>query len=1137
MKKLFTATLIALSFTGLHAQTLLEEGFETGNTGDKPTPVASTPGWTVVNGYTGQQTKYNWHNYYRKADGDPNEGGGATITGNCCAAVDAALFTSDTEGFGPREEILMTPELNLDDTYELDFTFIVSPVNRYDDSRYDLQVRVVTDDNLSAAETVFSIQNEAMLRENGIMVFPIEDWSPHTAKVNLNDYKGQKVKLAFVYKMMQKTANVLYLDDVVVKKAAPITAPIAQIDMESYDFGRMYVGEKMYSEVVTLVNTGKDGLKINSVSLPNGVSLTIDPTTVNLDRYTKTTFQLRYEASLTSATTGNAVLHTNGGDVSIAIKAAKDAVPAGMYLETFEGFFPPAGWSNSGWGPARQALEGDRSVCAGGGYGASVLTSPKIDLTDGGKVTFTYFNYFDSDDPDGAPEYDVTLQVSYDGGTNWTTKWTSDYVSHLNALFTETVDLGYGDDNCMIRWFYPEVESDDNGAYPHSTFYLDRVLLPNLVGADGVPTRVKYIAPANGDENIYPQDVKLEWGPAQFAKGYKLYVGTNNEMNDLINGQDMGTALEYVIPKCAYSATYRWKVVAYNDKGDCSNPGSSRFSTQQDATVASFPYEQNFDFDSKTQEVPTGWTSVPAASYNRRWELNNLNPYVFDNKKYGVMYTTWLNPGEWNALVSPEFKLPEGSNMEISFIWGDEHPTDLLIDASGTVRKHNEDPDNGIDILYFDILDNGEWKELSHLSDLKNDDEKKYWINEKIDLKPYAGKTVQFRWRYESMSLKSNGASLTHVVVSENQAQKGEFNLSSWNAGKVNNEKAVNSGEIYSIINRGSEALTVKSATFGSPNFSTSLAAGDKIEVNGTKMFSMQFNALTDPKTVNDALTVEFEGGYKMQLPVGGVALDKAIIYHSFEDNPLDLVWDEWFTMIDADKSPNYHFSSSWVGYSADGQKCAFSSESDSYENGMYGMMNPVWGDRALVGACPQNTTADNWIISPKLNATESSKFDFYARNWETTGSVLPEDKHHVTVLVSTKDNPGTKDFEVVMEDTEMPYLGIGEWNHYEVDLGKYAGKGIYVALRHTTVQVTNLAFFDDFTFSNFNGIAAVTPEDPTLGVDGITADNASVEVYTAGGILVAKGTGTETIDNLAKGIYIVVINDADGHRTLKITK
>ena len=191
------------------AQTLLEEDFETSSTETFSQPIAVGAGWTTVDSYNGSKQAYRWHNYYSDK---------GTIGGTHVAGCDAPTYESDPNGgFGPKEEVLLTPELNLDNTYELTFTFIVSPMNAYETSMYDLQVRVVEDGDLANAETVFSIQNQAMLKESGVLTYPITTWDPHTAKISLEDWQGKKVKRAFVHKMMTKIANVAWLDDVSVK--------------------------------------------------------------------------------------------------------------------------------------------------------------------------------------------------------------------------------------------------------------------------------------------------------------------------------------------------------------------------------------------------------------------------------------------------------------------------------------------------------------------------------------------------------------------------------------------------------------------------------------------------------------------------------------------------------------------------------------------------------------------------------------------------------------------------------------------------------------------------------------------------------------------------------------------------------
>ena len=1110
-----------LATAGVQAQTILEEDFETGNTGNALQPVAKGEGWTVKNGYTGTTAKYVWHNYYEKT----TDSNGNVLSTNCLAAVSAPLTANPEDGSGPREEILLTPELDLNDTYQLQFTWQVSPVNSSENSRYDLQVRVVEGDDLNGAETIFSIQNEKMLRESGVSVFPITTWDWFTSRIDLSDFKGSKVKLAFVYKMFNTSANMASIDDVTVKKFTPASGPVAKLSLDRYNFGQVYVGEKMYSDVFTLTNEGKDGLKITSVDLPQGVGLSIDPSSVSLDRYQSVDFHLYYKAEMTTPASGKAVLHTTGGDVAINFSAEKTLVPEGAVYEGFESYFPPAGWAANGWTWRNGGFEGDHSVLGAGDFGNTWLRSPQLDLSDGGSVTFTYYNAYDGD---LAPFYDIELQVSYDGGDNWSTKWkTSD--SQINQLLTQTVDLGTGTDESYIRWYYPAVESDDEGAFDHSTFTLDRVVLPHVYGMDGVPGKVTMLSPKNLETDIYPKDVVLSWAPAQFAKGYKLYVGTTAAANELVDGIDVGNVLTYTLPVCGYETEYRWKVVGYNDKGECPNPSTWRFTTQEDASVASYPYEETFA-DGK---IPTGWVCTPSTDYYaRNWYVNTMFPYVVDGKEYNPLASFWLDKGQQNAITTPDFQLPADKPMTISFAWGDGHPSDLKTDPAGLAKKNNATPDNGRSMAVFEILADGVWTELSRLSEERTDEYVPYWITEQFDLSVYAGKTVAFRWRHISLSGNDPQQSIACVKVEEAAGSKASFNKTTWSAGKVNYGKAIDSGEIYTLFNQGFDALKVKSVSFDNPNFSTSISAGDEIPAGGYKQFSIRFDALTTPGDFDDALTINFESGYSIELPVSATALADDTYYYSFEPNALDYDWETDFSMIDVDNGPGYTFTSYCIYYSKDGPRCAFSVESDSKEHGLYGMMAPISGMHALVASSPQNSNADNWIISKKMKATAASKFEFYARNWESNNTVLPAPKHNVTVLVSTKGNTKTTDFTEVLRTQEIPFLDDKEWKHYDIDLSSSAGQEIYVALRHSTISPSNLAFFDDFTFSGFDADQS--------GVEDVVVDfseNAAVEVFGINGMLVAEGTGTAVLNGLEKGFYIVKVTEGNAVKTFRVVR
>jgi hypothetical protein len=90
------------------------------------------------------------------------------------------------------------------------------------------------------------------------------------------------------------------------------------------------------------------------------------------------------------------------------------------------------------------------------------------------------------------------------------------------------------------------------------------------------------------------------------------------------------------------------------------------------------------------------------------------------------------------------------------------------------------------------------------------------------------------------------------------------------------------------------------------------------------------------------------------------------------------------------------------------------------------------------------------------------------------------------------------------------------------VDLSAYAGKKIYVAVRHTTNSASFLAFFDDFTFNH------VGNADQT-GIEcakNITSEDAPVAVYNLNGVQVNNGN--------QKGMYI--IKTANG-KTVKVIR
>ena len=120
---------------------------------------------------------------------------------------------------------------------------------------------------------------------------------------------------------------------------------------------------------------------------------------------------------------------------------------------------------------------------------------------------------------------------------------------------------------------------------------------------------------------------------------------------------------------------------------------------------------------------------------------------------------------------------------------------------------------------------------------MEDDEPIRYWVYENIDLTPYAGKTVAFRWRYISHNYsRSRGASLDNVKIEPAGAQVA-FSTEYWDAYKVNANTAETSPEM-ALTNLGNEEVTVSSVSFASPQFSTTLKAGDKIAASESKLLT-----------------------------------------------------------------------------------------------------------------------------------------------------------------------------------------------------------------------------------------------------------------------------------------------------------
>lgn len=105
----------------------------------------------------------------------------------------------------------------------------------------------------------------------------------------------------------------------------------------------------------------------------------------------------------------------------------------------------------------------------------------------------------------------------------------------------------------------------------------------------------------------------------------------------------------------------------------------------------------------------------------------------------------------------------------------------------------------------------------------------------------------------------------------------------------------------------------------------------------------------------------------------------------------------------------------------------------------------------------------DDYIVSPSvIGVTENTSFSVWACN---------QDRYffeYFGVAVSTAAYPSADDFVTIAEWEITDERVASPWKEYTVDLGKYAGQHIWVAIRHFNSEDNFILCIDDVSINNF---------------------------------------------------------------------
>lgn len=1053
---------------------------------------------------------------------DPS-GSGKTWKSTSGLAGDRAAVGggTDFDAPGTYDVTLVTPELTLEagKSYKVDFLWQQSTTAVITHHCNDLLVQV----RQPGGEwtTVFAADDPKLCEESGV-AYPwgaSGNWEINHSIVDISDFAGKTVQVGFTWRKKEfdrMYANVATIDDVVIDEYSPARGPVADLSTGSYRFPTTWVGSISNSEVITLTNSGKGNLRISSIEGLDGTDFvcSLDPSSVDIAPNYSVQFNVRYTPTVEGTASATLKINVEGGEgAELVLSGTKRMAPEGYTVENFETeVFPPVGWSSTGnWHALNSSFSGDWCAYVNLTMTPAVhyLTTPRLDLR--GEDHFVAFSYINQpayygDDMYGVENY-VDLELSTDGGKTWEMVWTlDDYVDNLSqAQVPLGSDLG---SNCYLRWAYYIPDLDPTiYDYEYSNFFIDGIVLPPFFGAGDIPEATTEVYPKDNATDIVNNGLVLSWEPALFAEEYMVYLGTEAGSWNVADGVVVAET-SYASPRLEYATTYYWSIVPKNETGEAEDCPVWKFTTMADQSIREYPYIQ--DFEGTDNALPLGWGTLATGS--TRWDISKIGP--FDGKQ--IAFASGTTSNTQAILTTPEIILPENEPVMLSFYWGNNAPAVLKIDATGNARNTTEKYD-GNDGCYLEIREaDGDWKELALISE-----ESVYWVREAVSLAGYEGKIVQLRWRYDlQYGNGRRGISLDNIKLeSETSAAPAYFNVAEFNFGEVNANTVASSKKAVTLTNGGLDPIKVTGVEYGDSRFSSDLVEGTSLESNTALTVAVSFAAGDRAEEVEGDFTVTFEGGKSVSIPLYAVALPASTLYFDFEDDEHGSLNPEGLTTIDVDKIATVQ--SSVIKYPHQGEPMAFIVLNVTGEYADWRNVYPHSGDQVLAAfrTVSQFTAADDWIISPCMMATANSRFRFFGKSYGTTDEFNDFLHHQFEVWVSIDGNEVSDFSDMVKKRTELAYDKDGKFTEYTIDLGAYAGKPIYVGLRHIGPLNSYVAFFDDFYYENFDSFAST-------GLTIATGDDSDAVYYDLNGRQIDFATA-------APGIYVKV----NGTNAVKIIK
>ena len=401
------------------------------------------------------------------------------------------------------------------------------------------------------------------------------------------------------------------------------------------------------TKTINITNIGIDELNITNITNSNPEAFTISDYATSVSTEDVLALEVTFAPTAFNVFNSTLTITSNGGiDREVTLEGI--GVTDYNVVESFEGIFPPIGWTNNGgvWDQSDDhPFSGTYSAICGGNTNDYLIT-PKLDIKANDRVILHASNGYSN-------VGGIEVAISVDG-ESWTTLSTTSFEEIYKTI---NVDL-----NSFVGSYYLGFKRDGN-RYTH----IDEIVIPEFDTASQEPLEIVLLSPTNNATEI-SRDAELSWNVDPFSDGYLVSLGSNENADNIIESYDVGTLTTYSPATLDWSTTYYWNVVGYNDNGESVVTSNWTFTTEANSIITP-PHTELF-----STYIPAFWTEAKGImSDNTTFESTTSSNWGADGfcndgtegsarlNIYGTSCKHWL--------LTPTIDLIS-SDLEISFDLG-----------------------------------------------------------------------------------------------------------------------------------------------------------------------------------------------------------------------------------------------------------------------------------------------------------------------------------------------------------------------------------------------------------------------------------------------------------------------------------